>query len=469
MTFTHDRGGTPEEAWAGWDGLHRVPALDLRSEVFAGAARAAGLLVVAAHPDDETLGAGGLVAAAAQAEVPVTVLVATAGEASHPDSPTTSPQELARRRVREVEAAVAVLAPDAVVRVLDLPDGEVMGHLDRLRAAVADHHRDGGVIAAPWRGDGHIDHEAAGTAAAEVARRSGALLLEYPIWAWHWARPGDPRVPWAAAGRLELTPEVLRRKREAMALHVTQVAALSQRPGDEPLLSAAFLEHFERPAELVVVSRVTASPPPETPPERSLPAQFFDEFYATHGPDPWGFADRWYERRKRALTLAALPQERFARAFEPGCSIGLLTVELAARCDTLLATDIAVAAVAQARARTAGLPGVAVELGAVPADWPQGRFDLIVLSEVAYYCDRDDLEVLARRATGALTDDGVLLACHWRHPVPEYPLGGDVVHEVLAAQPGLELIAHHLEEDFRLDVLTRGPAAGVARRTGLVG
>ena len=456
VSFTHDGAGTPEDAWAGWEGLRQLARLDVEE-----LARAEGLLVVAAHPDDETLGAGGLIATAARAGRPVTVLVATAGEASHPRSTTTSREALARRRTEEVEAAVAVLAPGAAVHVLGLPDGALPDHLGRLTAAVAEHHRPGAVVVAPWRGDGHLDHEAAGEAAARVAGRAGAPLLEYPVWAWHWAAPGDPRLPWARARRADLAPEALRRKGEAMARHASQVSALSERPGDEALLSAGFLEHFERPYEVVLVPGGTGA----ARPARSLPGTWFDAFYAAGGDDPWGFTHRWYERRKRALTLACLPRERFASAFEPGCSVGALTVELAGRCDSLLATDVAQAAVAQARARTAGLPGVRVALGGVPQDWPPGRFDLVVLSELGYYCDRDDLDLLCRRAAGSLTDDGVLVACHWRHPVPEYPLGGDDVHRALQSRSDLTLLARHVEEDFLLDVLVPGPA----HRPGLPG
>lgn len=199
----------------------------------------------------------------------------------------------------------------------------------------------------------------------------------------------------------------------------------------------------------------------------SLPADYFEEFYRG-GADPWGFQDRWYERRKRAMTLASLPRERFRSAFEPGCSIGVLTAELAARCDTLLATDVAERPLDAARLRLQGMPGVRLERRAVPADWPTGSFDLVVLSEVGYYCSASDLRRLVDLAAGALTDDGVLLACHWRHDVPDYPLGGDEVHAALRSHPALAVLVTHLEEDFVLEVLVPAPAISVARADGLV-
>ena len=116
----------------------------------------------------------------------------------------------------------------------------------------------------------------------------------------------------------------------------------------------------------------------------TLDPTYFRDLYAACA-DPWGLAGRWYEARKYAVSTALLPRQRYGRAFEPGCSIGVLTAMLAPRCDALLACDAVPDAVSSARARTAGLPGVRVEQRAVPGQWPPGSFDLIVLSELLYY------------------------------------------------------------------------------------
>jgi hypothetical protein len=147
----------------------------------------------------------------------------------------------------------------------------------------------------------------------------------------------------------------------------------------------------------------------------------------------------------------------------------VLTAELAERCDRLLASDIAAAPLETARQRLAVRDGVTFAQLQVPSEWPAGPFDLVVLSEIGYYCDHDDLSDLIGRAVQSMTDDGVLLACHWRHPVADYPLSGDQVHEQLRAESGLVLQAEHLEEDFRLDVLVRRTVPSVARREGLTG
>ncbi|ADP84511.1 class I SAM-dependent DNA methyltransferase [Pseudofrankia inefficax] len=184
---------------------------------------------------------------------------------------------------------------------------------------------------------------------------------------------------------------------------------------------------------------------------------YFERMYAA-ADDPWGFASRWYEERKYALTLAALPNPRFRSAFEPGCSIGVLTGLLAARCDRLLATDIVEAPLAAARQRVAALDHVEIRRLVVPEQWPTQTFDLVVLSEIGYYFERHDLDRVVAATTQSLDPDGCLVAVHWRHPVAEYPLTGDDVHETLAAADGLTRVSQHVERDFLLDVfVTRGP------------
>jgi hypothetical protein len=198
----------------------------------------------------------------------------------------------------------------------------------------------------------------------------------------------------------------------------------------------------------------------------TLPPSYFAAMYA-ESEDPWGFESRWYECRKYALTLAALPRERYRRGFEPGCSIGVLTELLAGRCDSLLAADLAPAAVGAAAERMAPYGGVEVARLAIPHDWPEGRFDLIVLSEIGYYLSADDLELLLDRTVASLQPGGTLIAVHWRHAVPDYPLRGDDVHDLIGSSPELHRLVHHDEEDLLLDVYETAPALSVAERTGL--
>ncbi|MDA8455710.1 class I SAM-dependent methyltransferase [Acidovorax sp. GBBC 3334] len=183
--------------------------------------------------------------------------------------------------------------------------------------------------------------------------------------------------------------------------------------------------------------------------------------------DPWRFDGSWYEARKRRLLLASLPHERYARAFEPGCATGLLTAELAARCDSLLATDGADRALAIAARRLRPQhPHVSLARMWVPDEWPEGTFDLIVLSEFVYYLAPEAIDRLAQRVRGALAPDGVVAACHWRPPIAGCALAGDAVHERLAQQLALRRALQATDADFRLDVWTAGArsVAGIERR-----
>jgi LmbE family N-acetylglucosaminyl deacetylase len=247
VTFRHDESGTDEATWRGWRRLARLPPLDWDGLDH--------VVVVAAHPDDETLGAGGLMAEASRRGIAVDVVVATLGEASHPLSSTITPERLSRWRAREVAGAVGLLAPRAVLHLLHLPDGRLEQHVPAVTARVAGLAGAGSLVVAPWVGDGHPDHTAAGLGAARAAADVRARSLEYPVWAWHWSAPGDPRVPWQQMVRHPLTPAARRLKRRALALHRSQTRPLSDQPGDETLLGAGFLDHFHRPHEVFVGPR----------------------------------------------------------------------------------------------------------------------------------------------------------------------------------------------------------------------
>ncbi|GHH81987.1 methyltransferase [Kitasatospora indigofera] len=205
------------------------------------------------------------------------------------------------------------------------------------------------------------------------------------------------------------------------------------------------------------------------------PGEYFSRMYAGR-PDPWQLADRWYERRKYALTLAALPEPEYRSGFEPGCSVGVLSALLAGRCRALLSCDREERACAQARQRLAHLSHVRIEQRVLPADWPGPgeRFDLVVLSELLYYFTAADVAGLLDLAVRSLEPGGTLLLVHWRHEVAEHALTADAVHRQTRAHPALVRIAGHGEPDFLLDVFIRPERAGtpagrlsVAARGGL--
>ncbi|QCQ90956.1 PIG-L deacetylase family protein [Rhodococcus sp. SGAir0479] len=233
--------GTPEDHWSGHTrfrhlDVHECPAL----------------VVVAPHPDDEVLGVGALASELADRAVPVTVVSVTDGEASHPGSPTLSPADLAVRRRAESDRAASRLGLAPPVRC-GLPDGAVAAHEDELAERIRAHLAPGTWCAAPLRTDGHPDHEAAGRAAARAAHEAGAVLLEYPIWLWHWAVPGDPAVPWDRARTFPLTRHRLQAKQSAVAEFATQITDLSDDPADRAILPPHVLARLLRDHETVIV------------------------------------------------------------------------------------------------------------------------------------------------------------------------------------------------------------------------
>ncbi|RMQ47718.1 Methyltransferase [Pseudomonas cichorii] len=183
----------------------------------------------------------------------------------------------------------------------------------------------------------------------------------------------------------------------------------------------------------------------------SVTEQYFDEIFRDNN-DPWAFRQRWYERRKRALTLATLTRERYSTIFEPGCANAELSAELAARCDRLECCDTSSRAVELARQRLAGFDHAHVQQARLPQQWPEGRFELIVLSELGYYLDREDLHRLIDCALASLTSDGQLLACHWRPAIEGCPLNADQVHRILAERLQMHRLSSHHEDDFLMDL-----------------
>lgn len=190
----------------------------------------------------------------------------------------------------------------------------------------------------------------------------------------------------------------------------------------------------------------------------SVSAEYFEQMFAGND-DPWAFRTRWYEQRKRDLTLAVLPRQRYERIFEPACANGELSVLLAERSESMLCMDLSAEAVRLATERLREFTGVEVHQGRLPGDWPGGEFDLIVLSEVAYYLSADDLTALIDRAVASLSPGGALLACHWLHPIEGCPLDGRQVHAMLDAQLPLHRAVRHEEADFLLEYWCVQPCA----------
>lgn len=443
--------GTLTSEWDAMERLRSIPPLDL--------AAIGSVTVIAAHPDDETLGAGGLLAECSQRGIQTRVVVVTDGSASHPRSTTVDTGQLAVIRQRELFLAVSELSPDAEVAMLGFPDGATEEHRNDIAVSLERAIAPGSILVAPWRGDGHRDHRVVAEVCAAIATQRGSTFLEYPIWMWHWARADDERVPWERAVSLRLGHPARNAKRRALARHSSQVEGIGSAESDGPVLSPDFTAHFDRDCEMFLVR--------EAAPVVTKSRNYFDAIYA-RSRDPWRMRTRWYEERKRAITAASLPRSQYESGLEIGCSVGELTATLASHCESLLAVDISPAAVSMATDRVAGLSNVRVALTDVTVEFPPDRFDLIVLSEVAYYWDAETLARVAARCRAHLTPGGTIVACHWRHLVDDYPLRGDEAQDLLRAGLALTRLAVHDEADFLLEVFSSDPRS-VAGHEGLLG
>jgi LmbE family N-acetylglucosaminyl deacetylase len=235
-------GGTPVETWTEWD--HPLPPLNLHD--------CPGITVIAPHPDDETLGLGATIATLCNAGVDVQVVSVSDGGAAYPGLTDSARAELEDVRRAELRRSLHVLgAGDPIA--LGMPDGELSQHEQRLTSRIVQLlsvFPTGRWCAATWRGDGHPDHEAVGRAAAAAAARTQAVLIEYPVWMWHWAMPGDPVVPWNRARRIELTDEALNVKAIAAESFSSQTRPT---PDREAVLPPAVLQRLLTIGEMVFV------------------------------------------------------------------------------------------------------------------------------------------------------------------------------------------------------------------------
>lgn len=447
--FTHHDLGTSDATWFAdplWDSVPTVTPDDLLQ------GSACRVVVVSAHPDDETLGAGGIIAALASQGVQIILMLATAGEGSHPDSSVWRPSALAEQRLTEWHDAAHELAPLARKVFLELPDGRVAEHEDELSAALRPLLGPDTLVLAPYREDGHPDHEAAGRAARRTAEETGALCLEYPVWWWHWNHPTtahDHLLEHALV--VEPGAEAIHAKHRAMDRYPSQVQGLGPGEPHQPVVTHSVWQRGRRTIDVLFHDNTFPARTTNT----VARGETFEAMYDA-GDDPWGWEDSWYEQRRRAMICAQLGRARYRRVLELGCGTGLLTRDLAARADAVEALDISHRALDVARRR--GVDGVRWHHAELPDQLPQGPFDLVVVSEVAYFLRPVELMSLLRQLHPRMTDDAELLLADWAHPTTGIPLDGPLVHEMLEQLLALERTASYRDRDVWIDSWSTDPS-----------
>lgn len=236
-------GGTPVPIWLAALDRRTLPPLDLSG--------CPGLVVVAPHPDDETLGLGATIAQLATSGVDVQIVSVSDGGSAVPDAPQSEQLRLEATRKQELRSAADALGVNPPIS-LGMSDGCLTGGEDSLAERLVGILADiapGSWCAATWRGDGHPDHEAVGRAAAEACARTGATLLEYPVWMWHWASPTDSAVPWDRAYSASLPRWAFDRK--SLAAHCFRSQIEAPTTGAPPVLPAFVLQRLLAVGEVV--------------------------------------------------------------------------------------------------------------------------------------------------------------------------------------------------------------------------
>jgi LmbE family N-acetylglucosaminyl deacetylase len=245
LVVDKDHEGPSVETWN-----RRVSQEEISPFVLANVRR---LVVVAPHPDDEILGAGGLIQQALRDGVLLEVVSVTNGEASHPNSHEITGVDLARIRRRESCEALRRLGWEhPTITTLNLPDGNVKGQRRALDQALESILLPDDLCIAPWRRDGHPDHDECGDSARRASAAIGAQSLSYLVWAWHWADPQGTDIPWDRCVRIDLGRRARARKRWATAAFESQIRPIGSGENDRAILPPAILRRFWRGYEIFI-------------------------------------------------------------------------------------------------------------------------------------------------------------------------------------------------------------------------
>lgn len=187
--------------------------------------------------------------------------------------------------------------------------------------------------------------------------------------------------------------------------------------------------------------------------KQSLDPEYFKKVYEAND-DPWDFETSDYEAEKYKATIKALPKEWYQNALEIGCSIGVLTKLLEERCNHLIATDVSQKALDKAMNRCKNLDNITFSKAKFPQDLPDQKFDLIIISEVAYYLSPEDWEKAMEKLLNIIDSNGTILLCHWLPEVHDYPQTGDEIHNSFAKfmHGKMQNVFNAREENYRIDV-----------------
>ncbi|SDF08411.1 N-acetylglucosaminyl deacetylase, LmbE family [Pricia antarctica] len=389
------------------------------------------LLVLAPHPDDESLGCGGLIALLKEAGSSVSIIFVTSGSASHTSVtyPSTTLSKI--REAEAIRACSELGVPISALRFLRAPDSK-LGQLQEkeVDALVREVMEIFGVgnfssIALPWRRDPHPDHRVVNTIGELAIEKLQANVtkFEYPIWLWKNGTENDwPIEGEAIPYRLQIKP-VFQKKWHAVQRHRSQLGKIIFDDPNGFELTDELLEPFKTDTEYFFVTKQAV---------QTLDSLYFEKLYSRQV-DPWNFKNSEYELGKYKRSIKILGHHNFDSGLELGCSVGVQTGLLSEICNQLTAVDISEVAINEAKKNCSGKANIIFKTMDIVKEFPQGKFNLVTCCEIGYYLTREHLEQLFLKISDALLPNGRLLLVHWTRFVPDYPLSGDEVHKSFAA------------------------------------
>ncbi|TQI71416.1 LmbE family N-acetylglucosaminyl deacetylase [Gramella sp. Hel_I_59] len=383
------------------------------------------VIIVAPHPDDESLGCGGLIAHLATQNAEVSVLFLTNGDASHPNSSKFPQNKLGKLRKSEAINACKILGvKEKNLIFLNASDGKLAEKFKNDDSVVNElkelfQQKEPDTIFAPWRRDHHIDHIAAYNLINKAAESLESTIVEYPIWLWKKGESADwPAEDEVLTFRLKID-SVKEIKKAAIQAHISQTTNLIDDDPEGFILTEDLMQPFIGNYEYFFF------------PAKYKPAvneTYFANLYADNE-DPWDFETSSYEQEKYRKTIASVLGKSFENALEIGCSNGVFTKLLAPKCKNLLAVDLSQESLKSAIKRCASFSQCKFMQWDVSNGLPGSNYDAIFFSEVGYYFDLNRLGKLFKDITDSLQSGGILVMVHWTAYVRSYPLTGQQVHD----------------------------------------